>query len=79
MATGVEEMEEGKRNNLYVTVDGVTHEMNCEDIGLSPTASDEEIKQRLYEHFDAQFNFNEHMVTREPSGVILVKTSPVYG
>lgn len=79
MATEVEEMEEGKRNDLYVTVEGVTHEMKCEDIGLSPTASDEDIKQRLYEHFDAQFNFSDHMVTREGSGVILVKPNPIYG
>lgn len=70
---------EGKRNNLYVTVEGVTHELKCEDIGLDPTASDEEIKNRLYEYFDAQFNLNDHMVTREHSGAILVKTSPVYG
>lgn len=78
MSTEVERREEGKYD-LYVTIEGVTNEMNCKDIGLSPTASDEEIKQRLYEHFDAQFNFNEHIVTREGSGAILVKPNPIYG
>lgn len=73
----VEEIKEEK--NMYVRVAGVTYELNCEGVGLNTMASDEEIKQRLFEYFDGVHDFSHHIITREPSGAILVKPSPVYG
>jgi len=65
---------------VHIRYDGRSYDLVEGQIGVGAQMSDQEIKQRLAQHFDVSLrSFQHYVVDRGPNGNLIVRPEAVYG
>ena len=65
---------------VHVRFEGRSYDLQEQETGLTPTMTDEQIRERLAQHFDVRLDrFETYFVDRTPDGNLIVRPEAVYG
>lgn len=65
---------------VHVRYEGRSFDFNEVVVGVHASMNDEQIKDRLAQHFDAnRAKFDSYVVDRSPTGDLVIRPEAVYG